>query len=198
MRLGGGAPSRRVFLRTSGLLVAGGALAACGSSGNGTQTTTTDQTTTLGGSAVEGDIALLNSTLDLELEAVEAYTAARAALSGRWRLDMSRFAEHEREHADAIGKAIDAIGGKPNTAKDDYEFPALESAEAAEAVLEFLVGVENNAIAWYIDALPKFSTPELRGVAASIATVEAEQLTVLLGMQDRPQVTEAFMLGRKT
>ena len=189
--------ARRTFLHGSGLAVGSGILlGACGSGDKPDSKTTTQPTTTLGGSATEGDIALLNSTLDVENRGIAAYTVLTERLSGRARATAERFGEQEREHARRITEAIEDLGGTPNAAKEpgDHGFPDLDDQEAA---LEFAVAVENDAIAWYIDAVPKYSTPDMRATAASIVTVEAEQLTVLLGLQDRPQVVEAFVLGRR-
>lgn len=187
---------RRVFLHGSGLAVGSGILlGACGSSDD--TKTTPDASSTPSGSATQSDIALLNSSLDLENRAIAAYAAGAERLTGRLRSTAQRFEEHERDHASALTRAVEELGGTPNQPKDagEYGFPEFEDSDA---VLEFAVGVENTSVAWYLDALPKLSSPELRGRAASIITVEAEQLAVLLGALGKPQVPEAFVLGRKT
>ena len=57
--------------------------------------------------------------------------------------------------------------------------------------------IENRAIAAYLDALPKLSSPDLRATVASIVTTEAEHASVLLGALGRPQVPSAFVVGRR-
>jgi len=51
------------------------------------------------------------------------------------------------------------------------------------------------AIAAYLDALPKLSSPDLRATAAAIVTTEAEHVSVLLGALGRPPVPTAFVTG---
>ena len=175
---------RRAFLRRSVVGGAGLWLAACGDDGNdGPEDPTSNR------SATEGDIATLNFVLELEHEAVAAYTAVAA------RLDMAKvFAEQEREHAGALVDAIKDLGGKPSKAEvaDDYGFPQLD---AEEDVLKFALDLENTTVAAYIDALPKLSSPDLRGTAASIVTNEAEHLSVLLGALGEAQAPDPFVTG---
>ena len=56
--------------------------------------------------------------------------------------------------------------------------------------------IEHEAIAAYLDALPKLSSTDLRAMAASIVTNEAEHVSVLLGALGRPQVPTAFVAGK--
>ncbi len=186
--------SRRRFFRMSGVSVAGASavfLAACGSddeesSGGGVGGGQADA----GGS--EADVEILNSALDLELMAVAAYRAGAELLRGDV-LDVGQtFLEQEQEHADGLASAIRELGGTPNVAKEAYDFPALSSQQD---VLRFAVDLENTAIAAYIDALPKLSSPDLRGTAAAIVTNEAEHIAVLLGALGEPRVPSAFVTG---
>lgn len=179
--------SRRRFFRMSGISVAGGSamfLAACGDD-------TKSPAASLG--PAEADVEILNSALDLELMAVAAYKAGAARLRGS-ALDAGKlFLEQEQEHADGLGAAIKAAGGKPNRAKSSYDFPELRSQED---VLKFAVILENTAIAAYIDALPKLGKGDLRATAAAIVANEAEHVAVLLGALGEQQVPDAFVVGR--
>jgi rubrerythrin len=178
--------SRRRFFRMSGVTVVGGSavfVAACGD----------DDETAGEPSSAEADVEILNSALDLELMAIAAYKTGAARLKGEV-LDLGKtFLEQEQEHADGLTSAITDMGGRPNKAKDSYDFPELRSQED---VLRFAVELENTAVRAYIDALPKLSEGELRGTAAAILTNEAEHISVLLGALDMPQVPDAFMTGR--
>lgn len=188
--------SRRRFFRVSGVSMAGGSamfLAACGEDEKNADTSTTS---TGKGSAAEGDIAILNSALDLENMAVAAYTAGAALLKGEVLEVGKLFASQEQEHADGLAEAIKQLGGTANKPKmaEEYGFPKLASQED---VLNFAVDLENTAVAAYIDALPKLSSPDLRGTAAAIVTNEAEHISVLLGALGKPQVPDAFVVGKK-
>lgn len=139
------------------------------------------------------DVEILNSVLDLELMAVEAYKTGAGRLKGGVLQIAKGLLEQEQEHADALAAAIRDLGGTPNEPKSTYEFPRMRSQRD---VLRFAVELENTAIAAYIDALPKFSQGELRATAAGIVACEAEHIAVLLGQLGEPQTPEAFVNGR--
>jgi rubrerythrin len=139
----------------------------------------------------------MNAALGLEHTAVAAYRVGLPLLTGSALRAARVFHEHEREHADALARAIRALGGIPNRASalDEYTrgFPRLR---ARDDVLSFALDVENTALAAYIDALPQLSRGELRQRVAAIATAEAEHMSVLLGALGKPQVPHAFVTGK--
>jgi rubrerythrin len=189
--------ARRRLLQAAGAALTGAAcaaLTACGSSGQATGPGAVGTTTELEpqGTAGSRDVSILNSSLDLENMAIAAYQAAAPLLQGSARAAVARLLEQEREHADALAQAIRQLGGAPNEPKARYDFPRLRGQGGA---LRFAVGLENTAIAAYIDSLPRLSSPDLRGTAAAIVTDEAEHLAVLLGEQGRPQAPQAFVTG---
>lgn len=185
--------SRRTFFRSSGVAFVGGSavlVAACGDDEDEGGTATTGQ-------AGKADVDILNSALDLELMAVAAYTAGAPLLKGDALKFGKQFLGHEQEHADALTQAIKDLGGTPNRAKPSYDFPELKSQAD---VVTFAIDLEQTAVAAYIDALPKFQDPKLRGTAAAIVTNEAEHISVLLGAQGKSsleQVPDAFVTGEK-
>jgi rubrerythrin len=182
--------TRRRLLGLAGAGLAGasaGVLGACGDDTKNPDVQTTPD------ESDEADVEMLNSVLDLELRAVEAYKVAAGALAGRGLQIAQDFIEHEQAHVDALSKAIRDAGGRPNRAKASYDFPRLRSQRAA---LRFAAGLENTAIAAYIDALPKLSQGELRALAGAVLTVEAEHLAVLMGALGEPQLPTAFVVGR--
>ncbi len=192
--------SRRDFFRVAGLTTVGGSamfLAACGDDDDKESASTS--TSDAGGS--EQDVAILNSALDLENTAIAAYTAGAALLKGEVLAVGKQFLEHEQEHADALTQAIKQMGGTPNKAKaaEEYAkgFPMLKTQTD---VLKFANDLENMAIAAYIGAIPKLSSPELRQSAAAIETNEAEHVSVLLGALNggdaAKQVPDAFVTGK--
>ena len=187
---------RREFFRLAGVTTVGGSavfLAACGDDDDDDdgQAATTD---TGGG---EGDIAVLNSALELEHLAVAAYTAGAGLLEGDVREVGTLFRDQEQEHADGLAQAIRELGGTPNEPKPEREYaPMFEGLRNQEDVLRFAVDLENTAVAAYIDALPKLTSGELRGTAAAIVTNEAEHISVLLGALGEDQVPDAFVTGQ--
>jgi len=180
--------SRRRFFRMSGMGVAGGSavfLAACSDDTKNPVRLGPDESD-------QADVEILNGVLDLELMAVAGYKTGAAQLRGEALQIGKLFVEQEQEHADELASAIKDAGGTPNRAKSSYDFPELRSQRDA---LRFAVELENTAVAAYIDALPKFTSTDLRGTASAILTTEAEHISVLLGALGRPAAARAFVTG---
>ena len=178
--------SRRRFFASSGVSIAAGSamfLVACSDD---------DAAPTVRKEAEAADVETLNGVLDLELMAVAGYKTGAAQLRGEALQIGKLFVEQEQEHADELASAIKDAGGTPNRAKSSYDFPELRSQRDA---LRFAVELENTAVAAYIDALPKFTSTDLRGTASAILTTEAEHLSVLLGVLGRPAAARAFVTG---
>lgn len=143
------------------------------------------------------DLKLVGSALDLENTVIAAYAAGDALLSGATRRAGSAIVEQEHEHARRLRGLVGDLGGRPNPPKTPEEyaraFPRLRKRADA---LRFAIDLENNAVRYYLESLPHLSTPELRRLAASIATSEAEHAALLRGELRRTQVPDAFVTGR--
>ena len=182
---------RRAFLAAAGTALAGGVLTACGSSdddSSGIATETGAEQST----AASADVAILNQALAIEQRAVAAYHTAAEHLAGARRATAQHFEAQEREHADALAQAVMALGATAASARDRYAIPSLDDADA---VLRFAMGVEQIAIAQYLDLIPKLSSQNLRGTFASILTVEAEHLAVLREEAGQDPAPDAFVRG---
>jgi rubrerythrin len=146
----------------------------------------------VGTTEVESDAAILNALLDMENDSIAAYESIGSRLTGPARA----FLQHERRHADALAKAITALGHAPAPPRPraEYEagFPTLHGRRDA---LSFALDVENTAIAAYADALGKLATDSVRVTCASILVTESEHSSVLLGDLGRPQVPQPFVTG---
>jgi bacterioferritin (cytochrome b1) len=178
--------SRRAFFRGAGItLLAGspGVLAACGDDKNASSSLAKP------GAA---DVDVLNAALDLEYTIVAAYKAGTTLLRGSLRALGEQFLAQEREHADALVRAIKSLGGTPNRRKARYDFPPLGDQAA---FLGFANDLEHTAVTVYLDAIPKLTDAKVRGTAAAIVTTEAEHISVLLGALNKPQVPSAFVTG---
>lgn len=190
---------RREFMQFASLTMAGGSaafVAACG----GGEAATSPATRAGGGTVAGGDLAILNGALDLENAAAAAYTAYIPLLSGPTRSHAILFRDHEQEHADGVAQAIKDLGGTPNPARSEAEYTkalGLGGLRGQKTVLRAALGIENMAVAAYLDAIPKLSIGELRGTAAAIVTNQAEHISVLLSALGRPAVPEAFVTGER-
>lgn len=138
------------------------------------------------------DAAILVRALDLEHQLAAGYTAALGHLRPASRPLARRLLAHERRHASSVAELVGQAGAKPNPPRARYGFRAL--AGEADA-LSFLTDLENTAIAFYIDALPKLTT-RWRSTLAAVLTAEAEHAAVLMGRQGRPLVPSAFVVGK--
>lgn len=191
-----GAQSRRTLLHRSGVAVIGGSaavLAACGSSSRSKSSSSSGRSTSTGSDlSGSGDVSVLNAALDLENMAIAAYTAGAPLLDGSVLMLARRFLAQEKDHTVTLRRAINQAGGTPNQPKTDYGFPSVRSQGD---VLGLTSMIESTAIGFYIDAIPKLSSGDLRATAASIVTDEAEHLAVLQTALGRDPVPSAFVAG---
>jgi rubrerythrin len=186
--------SRRDLLAAAAALAAGGAAAAAISScGGGSKTTQADTVST---TQAQSDAAILNALLDQEHSSIAAYTVIATKLSGTALASAEEFVGQERRHADALGRAIERLGGTPTPPRPDAEyasgFPRLRGERDA---LSFALDVETTAVAAYSDALGKLTTDGVRATAAAILVTESEHAAVALGELGRPQVPQPFVTG---
>jgi rubrerythrin len=182
-------PSRREALLGSAAL----AISSCG---GGSKAKPADTVST---TQAQADAAVLNALLDQEHLSIAAYTLIATKLSGPALASVRQFAGHERRHADALGRAIERVGGTPAPPRPEAEyasgFPRLRGERDA---LSFALDVEMTAIAAYSDSLGKIATDPVRATLAAILVTESEHAAVALGDLKRPQVPEPFVTGPPT
>jgi rubrerythrin len=165
-------------------------LAACGGGDHGGHAT--GRTTSGGPSEGGGDADVLNVALAHEHTAIAAYTAGAPLLSGAALAAGRRFLAQERQHADRLVRAIEAAGGTPLPPSRSYDFG---TPKQQRDVLRLLETIEQDAIAAYVDALPRLADPRLRATTASILANEAEHLTVVRQRLGTRAVPAAFVTG---
>jgi hypothetical protein len=178
--------TRRSFLATSGLALSGtavallagrDALAAADKSAN-----------------PSNDVAILNSALAAELEAIAAYGvgAGSGLLKGPVLALATTFQGHHKQHADVLAGAVKRLGGTPAEAKKSYSFP-VETLKTQNDVLKFAAGLEKGAVSAYLGAVPQFKDRELSKAAASILGDEAMHWAVLRQAVGDEPVPAAFV-----
>jgi bacterioferritin (cytochrome b1) len=183
-------PSRRAFLRTSGVGLVGASgllLAGCGGGSSA-------KSKLIAGSypdAVrESDISILNGVLDLEYTAIAAYTAGIPLLSGHARGAAAQFLGHELSHASKLVSTIKGAGGKPHPQAANYP---LTNPKDAAGVLDILNTTESSLVDAYLAAIPRLMPGWLRSVAAGILANEGQHISVLRALQGRRPVPAAFV-----
>ena len=184
------ATSRRSFVRT--VLAAAGAsgsaavVAGCSTRRHKPEPIETPAKKT----ALQADVPLLNSALDLEHRTIAAYTASIPLLSGEPHAAAKLFLDQEFEHASELSALIHKGGGKPNLPRPSY---ALGNPRSETAVLALLHSVERDEIAAYLDLLPALTHGVVRSTVASILGTEAEHISFVRGALGSTPVPRAFV-----
>jgi len=177
--------NRRRFLKTSGALLSGGAVALL--AGAPSLARAADK-------HAESDVRILNTALGAELEAVAAYqVGAESGLLQKPVLDLAvTFQGHHKEHAEVLRSTITKLGGKPVEAKAKYTFP-VENLKTQADVLKFAASLEKGAVSAYLGAVPVFHSRDLAKAAASILGDEAMHWAVLRNAVGEAPVPAAFI-----
>lgn len=142
----------------------------------------------------QGDIAILNSALAAEFQAIAAYQvgADSGLLSSGVKPLALQFQGHHKAHADVLAGTVKKLGGQPVAAKATYDFP-LGKLKSEAAVLQFAAGLERGAVSAYLGAVPKFDDRALSHAAASILGDEAMHWAVLRQALGQQPVPAAFV-----
>lgn len=128
------------------------------------------------------DVAILNTALGLEHEAIAAYElGAKSGLLKDGTLKVAKtFQDHHKEHRDLLESTIKKLGGTPVKTRTmaEYNFPA-EKLKKAEDVLRFAAKLEKGAASAYLGAIPVFKAPALKTAAGRLVADESMHWVVL-------------------
>ncbi|HEV7605726.1 MAG TPA: ferritin-like domain-containing protein [Steroidobacteraceae bacterium] len=179
--------ARRTFLGGSGLGLSAAAVALL--AGRDTLAAAQDKS---GNPA--NDVAILNTALAAELEAIAAYGvgASSGLLKGPVLSLATTFQGHHKQHADVLASTVTKLGGKAAMAKAQYNFP-VDTLKTQADVLRFAAGLEKGAVSAYLGAVPLFKDRELAKAAASILGDEAMHWAVLRNALGEEPVPAAFV-----
>ena len=179
---------RRQFFRAGGLFAAGLAASAA-------LAPVTSWAGTLSASTAD-DIAILNTALGLEYQAIAAYqVGAESGLLEKPVLAVAvKFQGQHKAHAEVLASTIAKLGGTAVQAKKpaDYGFPTASLKTQAD-VLEFAAGLEKGAASAYLGAVPQFHNKDLAKAAASIMGDETMHWAILLNALGKDPVPAAFI-----
>lgn len=186
-RFGSVDAARRTFLGVSGLGLSGAAVALL--AGRDSLAAAADASAN-----PANDVAILNTALAAELEAIAAYGvgAGSGLLKGPVLALAVTFQGHHKQHADVLAATVGKLGGKAATAKATYSFP-VETLKTQNDVLRFAAGLEKGAVSAYLGAVPLFKDRELAKAAASILGDEAMHWAVLRQAVGEEPVPAAFV-----
>lgn len=180
--------SRRGFLGKSGLVLSASTVALLA----GCESLAAAQKSA-GGSAAN-DVAVLNSALSAELEAIAAYQvgAGSGLLTPGIKAVALQFQGHHKAHADLLAATVNKLGGQAARAKAQYGFPIASLKNEAD-VLRFAAKLESGAVSAYLGAVPVFDNRDLSRAAASILGDEAMHWAVLRQVLGEDPVPAAFV-----
>ncbi len=186
-RFGSVDAARRTFLGVSGLGLSGAAVALL--AGRDSLAAAAEASAN-----PANDVAILNTALAAELEAIAAYGvgAGSGLLKGAVLTLATTFQGHHKQHADVLAGTVVKLGGKAATAKANYAFP-VETLKTQNDVLRFAAGLEKGAVSAYLGAVPLFKDRELAKAAASILGDEAMHWAVLRQAVGEEPVPAAFV-----
>jgi len=186
LRFGDVHTARRTFLTAGGLALSGTAVALL--AGRDALAAAADTNAN-----PANDVAILNTALAAELEAIAAYGvgAGSGLLKGPVLALATTFQGHHKQHADVLAGAVGKLGGKPAIAKAKYDFPV--ELKNQNDVLRFAAGLEKGAVSAYLGAVPLFKDRELSKAAASILGDEAMHWAVLRQALGDEPVPAAFV-----
>jgi len=181
---------RRTFLRGSGFVLSGAAVALL--AGNDALAATAAKAMKKGGHA--GDVAILNNALGAEQQAIAAYqVGAESGLLQKPVLDLAvKFQSQHKAHADLLASTVKQLGGTAVSPKASYDFPVASLKTQAD-VLKFAAGLEQGAVSAYLAAIPNFNNRDLSKAAGSILGDEAMHWAILRNALGEDPVPAAFV-----
>ncbi|MEA2158907.1 MAG: hypothetical protein QOD66_1287 [Solirubrobacteraceae bacterium] len=136
--------------------------------------------------ARSADVVLLNQALDLEHEAIAAYTAGIPLLDGRPKKAAQLFLQQELSHAGEMYGLVKQAGGRPHKPKASYD---LGHPSTSLEVLRLLHDLEHRELRLYLGAITKLSPGTVRAAVAAVLANDAQHVAVLrstLGMVPLP------------
>ena len=139
----------------------------------------------------------LAAALRLEQTAVVAYEAIANSgrLSGRVTTLMRTFLDHDRQHADELVTALEAMGVKPPIPPRRANIPGLARVRSDVAAADFAIELELRTVGAYSEAVRNLSDPNLLRVLAGAMGTDGQHLVVLRQLARRNPVPHAFERG---
>jgi len=149
----------------------------------------------------EKDVAIMNTALGLEHQAIAAYMAgAGTKLLSDPVLNVAvKFMKQHQEHRDALAKTIKAFGGKPVEAKASYDVGKIASdvgvkeLKSEKDIVMLAMKLEAQATSAYYGAIPGIASKDVLKAAVSIMADEAQHTAILRNALGEDAVPSAFV-----
>ncbi|WP_282605458.1 ferritin-like domain-containing protein [Pelagibius sp. Alg239-R121] len=146
------------------------------------------------------DVAILNTALGLEHEAIGAYQlGAESGFLAKPVLQTAvLFQSQHKEHRDALAGTIKMLGGAAVDSKTLNEYGAALGAGGLKSqtdVLRLAAKLEKGAANAYLGVIPAFLDPDLAQVSGRLAADETMHWTVLASALGDSLPTQALSFG---
>jgi rubrerythrin len=148
-----------------------------------------------GKSGSDGDV--LERSIRLEQDAIVAYDAAaqRGLVRGSLERTVTLFRDQQREHVDALGNALEKLGGSVPGPPSAARVRGLGNAKAEEDFLRLAIELEDAIVKGYIDALRKLKDEALLTTCAQMMANAGQHLVVLRQALGADPIPGAFEAG---
>lgn len=158
-------------------------------------------TITLASADKKKDIAIMNTALGLEHQAIAAYQvgAETKLLSDAVLKVAVKFQDHHKQHRDALSATIKKFGGTAVEAQAKYDAVAIAksvgvtSLASEKDILTLAMKLEDQATKAYLGALPALESKDVLKAAASIMADEAQHTAILRSALGEDPVPQAFV-----
>jgi rubrerythrin len=131
-------------------------------------------------STAAGDAGILEGTIGIEQTAAVAYeTIAKQGLLGPATSTAESFARQSRSHADLLSAELEALNDTAPAAPLPTDIPGVSQVTTKENALPFLVLLENEALAHYVEGVKKLEDPKYMQAFAEIVPNHGQHLVVL-------------------
>jgi rubrerythrin len=181
--------TRRTLLGRWQTAVVAGAMVGLAGCGNGSSRPNLRK---LPRAAKSADLVLLNQALDLEHEAIAAYTAGIPLLNGRPKKAAQLFLEQELSHAGEMYGLVKQAGGRPNKPKAAYD---LGHPNTAADVLRLLHDLEQRELRLYLGVITRLSPGSVRAAVAAVLANDAQHVAVLRSALGLVPLPSPFVTG---
>lgn len=146
------------------------------------------------------DVAILNTALSLEHEAIAAYQlGAESGLLAKPVLQTAvLFQSQHKEHRDALASTVKLLGGVPADSESLEDYAAALGAGGLKNqtdVLRLAARLEKGAANAYLGVIPAFSDADLAQVSGRLAADETMHWTVLASALGENLPVKALSFG---
>ncbi|WP_374140240.1 ferritin-like domain-containing protein [Sphingomonas sp.] len=148
----------------------------------------------------EGDVALLQGALALEMEGIAAYTIAGGSgllTPGTLKVALV-FLGHHKAHRDSLADLIRMAGGTPVEPKSDAEYIEslnLGALKSEGDVVKLAAGLEQGAANAYVGQIAALQDPAIAHLFAQLSTDEAVHWAVLSSALGNAIPAEPYLFG---